>query len=62
MLLLSQRTMGPGDDRIPPPPVPDLIAEASRVRGIRQRTENHNEIKAGISRAVKVIIVLFHFF
>eukprot|EP00035_Acanthoeca_spectabilis_P039507 m.62835 g.62835 ORF g.62835 m.62835 type:complete len:594 (+) comp9631_c0_seq2:348-2129(+) len=55
MLLLSQRSMGSIDVRIPPPPVSDLIAEASRMRGVRQRTETHNEIKAGISRAVKGI-------
>lgn len=53
MLLLSQRSMGAVDVRIPPPPVSELIAEASRVRGVRQRTETHNEIKTGISRAVK---------
>jgi len=52
MLLLSQRTMT-DDKRIRPPPVCDLITEASRVRAVRQRTETTNEIKAGISRAVK---------
>lgn len=53
MLLLSQRSMTAMDERIPPPAVSDLIAEASRVRGVRQRTETHNELKAGISRAFK---------
>lgn len=60
-VLLSQRRMISFDETVAirPPKVPQLIAEASRVRQVRLGTEFRNQVKASVGRAVKGLLSNF---
>ena len=59
--MLSRVALPPADETVAirPPKVPQLIAEASRVRQVRLGTEFRNQVKASVGRAVKGLLSNF---